>query len=856
MLGIIGASLLLAGCNDGRLSGAWGSSKGGLSPMVTVDASVTTASRATGEVSGVSVSDLSLHIISDDGFTDRTWGSVSDFDPEDEFPIGDYTVEAFRGRADLEGFNAPYFYGSSRVTILEKQTAPVSVTARLANSMLSIDYTDAFKKYFTYWEASVTTSSNHPSMTYDRGETRPMFVAPGAVSIVVHVVMPNGVAASLQADSYTAKARTHTRVTIDVNKGEAGDATLVIAYDETVDQEVVEIPLDEDVLTAPAPEVTASGFTPGEPLSVIECADPEQPTHFDIVARGGIASAVLNTSSPSLIQQGWPSEVDLVGLDAATLSRLQSMGLNCLGLWKNPDKLAVVDLTGVFAYMHITATGETANSFTLTVTDRLTQKSEPLTFDIKLEPLLLELVSGTPFKLNATAVVLDVKFNGTELANKIKFDVQNERGTWDPVEIAGVRSAGANAYKVTLTVPPAQTSLTFRAQCIHGTPSNTLEVPIIEPNVTLTATPENTYATHAYVTAEGDIADDMHFEYSADGGATYTAVGGSSRAARGRSTSGEFHLTGLPSASDLLVRVLDDNHESRPVALTTEEEKQLFDAGFEEWSSVDKSNGGYQYLWTVESHGVWATLNEYTTSNSGTGSTTNYAYKATSGTIPANGRSTYSSTKDSNLGTGHHSDGHTQGNEMLHNDRAANGSRNAALIRTVGWGSGNTARGGITGLTDNMGFGTVNHTTPGELFLGAYSGGAQYGIEWTTRPSAIKFNYSYVTVTGGNGDYGRVEYTVWDATGAVIAQGGENIAETQTRNSAADYVPTYHERSIAINYTKSAKAAKLSIRFVSSANETALNHDMKYWTTPGGNNRSGGEYIGSELYVDDVELVY
>ena len=83
-----------------------------------------------------------------------------------------------------------------------------------------------------------------------------------------------------------------------------------------------------------------------------------------------------------------------------------------------------------------------------------------------------------------------------------------------------------------------------------------------------------------------------------------------------------------------------------------------------------------------------------------------------------------------------------------------------------------------------------------------------------------------------------------------------NINETQTRNSAADYVPVYHQGSIAINYTAKGKAAKMRLVFISSANENALNHSKTYWTTPGNNNRSGGEYIGSELYIDDVELIY
>ncbi|MDE6285906.1 MAG: DUF4493 domain-containing protein [Muribaculaceae bacterium] len=106
MLGLIGASLLLAGCHDGRMSGAWSSSTGGISPVVSVDATVSTGSRALDNPSDVQVSDLSLRLISDDGFTDRTWASVSEFDPETEFPIGDYTVEAFTGKTEHAGFCA------------------------------------------------------------------------------------------------------------------------------------------------------------------------------------------------------------------------------------------------------------------------------------------------------------------------------------------------------------------------------------------------------------------------------------------------------------------------------------------------------------------------------------------------------------------------------------------------------------------------------------------------------------------------------------------------------------------------------------------------------------------------------
>ena len=47
------------------------------------------------------------------------------------------------------------------------------------------------------------------------------------------------------------------------------------------------------------------------------------------------------------------------------------------------------------------------------------------------------------------------------------------------------------------------------------------------------------------------------------------------------------------------------------------------------------------------------------------------------------------------------------------------------------------------------------------------------------------------------------------------------------------------------------------MRFVSSANESIYNSEStSNWRCPGVKNTSGGEYTGSELYIDDITLTY
>lgn len=216
-----------------------------------------------------------------------------------------------------------------------------------------------------------------------------------------------------------------------------------------------------------------------------------------------------------------------------------------------------------------------------------------------------------------------------------------------------------------------------------------------------------------------------------------------------------------------------------------------------------------------------------------------YAYKSTSGTIPANGRSTKSTASGMTAST----DGHTDGNASLHTDKAHTGN-NAALIRTVGWGSSNTAKasGG-----DNAGFATCDNMTPGELYVGSYNGDPQYGIEFKSRPSALKFYYHYDPVTSGNGDFGTAEIAVYDSNGNTIASNKVELREQAS----------YKEVTMPLTYNKGCeKAAKISIIFRSSENAAALEKNKTFWRTPGARNLTGGEYVGSELYIDDVDLIY
>lgn len=836
IMGLVGAAAILAGCNDGNLPSGWLAGTGGITPTVSVDASVATGSRALRAPMAIEAADLSLRLTAADGSLDRTWAKVADFDAEEEFAVGDYTFEAFYGQPADEGFDKPYYSGISTLSVRENQSTPVSVTAKLANSMVSVDYTDAFKNYMTDWSATAASDAGTATIEFLRDETRAAYITPGTVVLKVNVTKPNGASATLQAASFAAVARHHYNVTVDISNG-AGDAILKIEIDDSIDETVtVEFDLD-NIETAPAPTVTTIGFASGDVLQHVEGAAAENPLKINFTAKGGIASLKMTTESASLRGRGWPAEIDLVAADAATQATLGSLGLGTLGVYRNPDKMAVLDLTDVLQNLTVTASGATENTFSFTMTDRLSRTSEPVTLSVSVAKLVLAITSSGPMVYGADNIDLTVSYNGgSNLADKVTFQIKNDRGTWTDIKTNSVSEAGEDTYTVNVSIPRAEADATFRAVAAGGIESAPFTVAVKEPNVALEVTEANTFAKYALVKATGETDAGMQFEYSSDEGASFVKASATAEA------DGYFRVSGLPDGKALLLRVNDAAHTSRTIALTTEKATQLPDSGMDAWEYEKK--GDYQYLWSAPS-GSWGTLNALTTSQSGSGSgnglnTGGCSYKATSGTIPANGRSTQSTAGGGAIGTTKHYDGHTDGNASLHSDKQYAGA-NAALIRTVGWGKGNTAK------SSGSGFGTCQNTTVGELYLGSFDGSAPvYGIEFTSRPSALKFYYHYDVVTAGNGDFGTAEITVYDSEGNVIDSADCQLAEQSS----------YSEITLPLSYSNSPKAARISVIFKSSGNSAALNKDTNFWRCPGAKNTSGGEYVGSELYIDSIELVY
>ncbi len=799
------AALLMAGCGDE--SSTLSNGTGRIDLRLNLDAQVTQAqgeSRADGDLT---TDDLKLKMTSSDGSYSKTWNSVSEFAGETSFKVGHYTLEAYYGDSEVEDFESPYYYGSTEVSVTDGNTSTVSMTASLNNSMVAIEYSDAFKKYFTAYSAQLHTAGGS-YIDYPADETRPVYVTPGNCDVIISLTKPNGQSATLQPSSFTAKAKTLHKVTFDVNEGAVGDATLVLSFDDTVlDGETVEIDLSDELMNAPAPMITPKGFTSGETLSLIEGDDITTDLRANIIARGGLSSVILTTSSKSLINQGWPAEVDLLAATDAERAAMQSLGFEQLGLWGTPDKMASINLTNVIKHIKYLESGDNTSAFALQVKDKYSKVCDELmTLSVEVKRLTLALDNVQEAHAGDTEVELDMTYNGNDLS-KVKVQYLKTSGTYGDATYTVLTRGADETYRIKVTLPVGVTATT-KLRAVSGTTvSEACDIPVVPFEIAYSE--NDVFAKYATITLTAA------YEPSAKAAARatlYASTDGTNYSQKSFTTnSNDIVIAGLEPATKYYFKVQLDDRTCDPFSFTTEEIVQIPNGNLDANTTTVDSKSHWQ---NIKFEG-WGTNNPMTTSQGG-----DFAYVRVSGT---------KQTTDAHSG-------------------------NAACLTTHGWGSGNSAVG-------TMG-GAMKYADAGLLHLGSdrttrpsgYSGVSgslltsdlDCGIKFGSRPSSMTFYYKYSPKNAS--DTGEALVEVIDAAGKIISTAKVSLSKADA----------YTAKTLNLEYPAgSPKAAKIYVRFLSTNNPSAVTKNGDWITPPPfGGNFGKGEYKGSSLYVDDITLNY
>lgn len=775
------------------------------------------ASRSGEEKTIPDINDFGLTIESLDGKVFNSWESFSEFRPV-SVAIGTYTVTASYGDVEAEGFDAISYQGSTNVEVRKEETAEASVTCIINKAKVSINYTDEFKSYFTSYSSYISSSKGN-KVTFSANESQGAYFVPGSLGVYLEVTR-QGVSqkVTLNPKNFTAEAKHEYRLTMDVD---ASTASLKITFNDNPSSEQnVEINISDEALNADPPVFTPHGFTSGNTLEVLEGAVFSDKLEAYLNASAGLAKCELVTHSVPLKEQGWPESVDLMNLTTEQSQKMTALGLQTKGLGSNHDKIALIDFQQLVPNLICTSDDNELHTFTLRATDVLTKVSEELKLVIETRNngFAVELPETVPYA--STSVTFTLTLEGDVSKVKFYYDL-SDTGVYQPFDAEKVQIISDNTkHTVTLTWSESLTDTEHdvKLKAEYGVKVIEKSFKIEDPELTLSLKHGDADVWAKHVDFQVTSTTDDGWVATADNVEILSLEDNVWKNVAFSYDNGQFAVSDLTSDKDYTFRVIDKNDATKGSAFVnihTEKDLQVPNGEMEDWYYTRPSGVQYWEVWYACKDGeqpVWNTLNQLTTSEGGTN--TNWfnrngcRYSANSGTIQTND---------------------------------VNSENFAALIRTVGWGGGNSAV-AISGM------GTCENVTPGELYLGTYNvenHKPEYGYAFTSRPMAVQFMYKYIPKNSA--DWFVVTVEVKDDTGSVIA------AKTVTKTGA---VAAYTQEVVRLEYNAIKKAATLSIVFKSSGNESCWEANTNNLTPPPARNLSDGEYLGSQLYIDDVELIY
>ena len=254
------------GCNDDMATDGLPSQEGYLTfSVATTDDVEMVTTRGAGSITPIAtaagegyiapmVSDFSIEVRTDkdeDGKADTGddakqliySGKLSGWNVATKLKQGYYVVTASYG-SNAVGFNSPVFKGGPvQFTIVGGETTAVKIPVVLENAIVRIEFTDMFKKYYSFDKLTLTQTGS--TIDFSPTETRGAFVEATAFTLEGTFTAQSGAETKFEKE-YQARMTTCHRIKFDASN--IGGNTIDITFDDepsetiTVDTELNEQP--------------------------------------------------------------------------------------------------------------------------------------------------------------------------------------------------------------------------------------------------------------------------------------------------------------------------------------------------------------------------------------------------------------------------------------------------------------------------------------------------------------------------------------------------------------------------------------------------------------------------------------
>lgn len=318
----------------------------------------------------VSVGDFGVSLKNPAGEVIKSWETFSAMDPIVTVPSGDYNIDVNSGNLKPAAFEAPYYAGSAAFKVAVQQLTNVEVVATLANTKVTVGYSDSFLSQVKDVAVvvnngvSVTDGAIPGILTYTVDEMRAGYFAVTAERMlsvqVTGTRIADGKPVSETIRVHEVDARQWHKITIDVSTVGTTQSVVKINHELIIKDGEVVIPGADDMIpgnddewddldpeppvVGGAPEIIGQSFNGvafdfGSPITVhVGTSDVPVTNVLDVVLKasnGGIAKLLLTIDCAALADllpmMGITGEIDLANPPAdaewASLFADESIGI-------------------------------------------------------------------------------------------------------------------------------------------------------------------------------------------------------------------------------------------------------------------------------------------------------------------------------------------------------------------------------------------------------------------------------------------------------------------------------------------------------------------------------------------------
>ena len=757
-----------------------------------------------------------------------SWDKFSDMKESMVIPTGNYTAMATYGDVNLEGFEVlPAFYGEKSFVIKDGEVTEALVTSSLQHSLVNIFYSEGFKSYFESYTTKISTPNDN-IIEFVGDETRTAYIKPGTINITLDVKTPGmDKITTLSAGKIEISAKTIYNITLDAN---ASTATLNISFiDEAAEEYNIEINISDIALNATEPSQIAIGYQSGVELGVVESLGAGT-VQTQIYSATGLQSCVLTTKSPTLISKGWPTEIDLIQGSEQDIELMKSLGLKLVN-FKTNDGVVFVDFTNVVPLLEYDAE-DAISTFSILSIDKYSKPaSEPSVLVINSIESQMSISLPENIAYEATSVNAVIQFNGN--VDAMSYEYYNN-GAWHSAKITSIVKNGEE-YIVSLSFdsPMIDTVNGLQIKAICGKHEEIAICKIDAPILSISIQSDgDIWATSATFIIDNVLPSTrsvntayvvMEYNNGTEWIAPEQAIDGNRITVKALNANTAYTFRarfndGAPTPTESV---------SQDFVITTEAAIQVPNAEMDGWNIEATKKLG---------KGKWNGLNP----------TTYYAYIPNSDSWATSNAKTFNHSSSGNMNYAINAYP-----SVVYEDRGS--SNYAAVVRSIGWndGSGNS----YEGITGNV----CKERSAGKLFLGKYSfdinnktDDYNYGIEFTSRPLNISFDYKYSSY---NSDKFKVWAVVENRDGGVTKRLA--YGEIAAGSDASAYTNTTFQLTYDSAYND-LKATHFYIVF-SSSNQCDDVHSVEATLLDNGSLLhviDSSYWGGSVLYIDNIQLNY